>query len=261
MTTIHPEAGTAASNQFGTFEVHYATEPQVNYIRSLFASRNAADAGENLAELNELYAQVQTGKVSKKAASRGIDLLLALPVAVSTGAAPKPAGVRLASEKQVALIVDLLEKREGAREVVYGHVTALGLTEVEELPIKEASAVIDNLFALPKLTVAKAGSTQFAAGMYVAPDGRIFRAYLGQQSGNILCKEVVRTEGHEHEYELEYRGLAAKHIPADSRRMTLEEAKAWGKATGSCVRCGRRLDVPESVDAGIGPVCAGKGEW
>ena len=28
---------------------------------------------------------------------------------------------------------------------------------------------------------------------------------------------------------------------------------------GKCGRCGRKLTVPESIEAGIGPECAGKG--
>jgi hypothetical protein len=250
--TTHPTAGAPASNQYGEFRVHYATDKQVDYLRSLFETRRAADAGENLAELNEIYAQVATGKVNKKAASRGITLLLALPenraVPASAGA-PKPGG-RMITDKQVGLIERLVREREGADRVVVG--------EVRDLSVVGASKIIDALFALPKLVTAAPGrDSQFAAGMYVSGDGRIFRAYLGQQSGQILAKEVVKDE---HGYELVYRGMAARVIPADARRMTLEEAKAWGKATGTCVKCGRRLDVPESVDAGIGPVCAAK-EW
>lgn len=30
---------------------------------------------------------------------------------------------------------------------------------------------------------------------------------------------------------------------------------------GSCCRCGRPLDDPESIDLGIGPTCREKGEW
>lgn len=264
--SIHPEAGSAARNQFGTFEVHNATAKQVDYIRSLFETRRAADAGEALAELNEIYAQVQTGRVSKKAASRAIDLLLQLPKAAAVPAsagAPRP--VRLASEKQVALIERLAPEKDGGMSYVADFLARLGLADVANLPVKAASELIDSLFALPK--VAPVAGGDYEAGMYVAPDGRIFRAYLGQQSGQILAKEVIRTDetyGLDGRgglaYSLEYRGLASKHIPAGSRRMTLEEAKEWGRATGSCVKCGRRLDVPESVDAGIGPVCAGK-EW
>lgn len=38
----------------------------------------------------------------------------------------------------------------------------------------------------------------------------------------------------------------------------LEAQKAYGKLTGTCGYCGRILEDPESVAAGIGPICAGK---
>lgn len=57
-------------------------------------------------------------------------------------------------------------------------------------------------------------------------------------------------------WEYEYVGLASKHLPASAKPLPLEEAKAWGRLTSTCVVCGRALDVPESVDAGIGPKCA-----
>ncbi len=39
---------------------------------------------------------------------------------------------------------------------------------------------------------------------------------------------------------------------------TLEQAKAYGRKTGRCMVCGRKLTHPASIAAGIGPVCAGK---
>jgi hypothetical protein len=39
--------------------------------------------------------------------------------------------------------------------------------------------------------------------------------------------------------------------------MTLEEAKKFGHAHGYCIRCGAQLTDPKSVEAGIGPICAG----
>lgn len=34
--------------------------------------------------------------------------------------------------------------------------------------------------------------------------------------------------------------------------------KAYGKASGSCGLCGKKLTTPESLELGIGPICAGK---
>lgn len=41
-------------------------------------------------------------------------------------------------------------------------------------------------------------------------------------------------------------------------RMTLDEAKAYGRETGTCCVCSKVLTNPKSVLAGIGPVCAGR---
>ncbi len=38
----------------------------------------------------------------------------------------------------------------------------------------------------------------------------------------------------------------------------LEAAKEYGRITGTCGVCGKKLENPESVAAGIGPICAGK---
>jgi len=54
----------------------------------------------------------------------------------------------------------------------------------------------------------------------------------------------------------EYVGQVASLSPATL--LTLAQAKAIGHETGHCVMCGRELTVPESVAAGIGPVCAKK---
>lgn len=94
------------------------------------------------------------------------------------------------------------------------------------------------------------------AGVYKNADGSVFRVYLGQQSGQMLCKEVVMGATKDDAAKFIYKGLADRFVTGD--KLPLDEAKAWGKATETCISCGRRLDVPESVDAGIGPVCAGK---
>lgn len=38
----------------------------------------------------------------------------------------------------------------------------------------------------------------------------------------------------------------------------LQSAMKYGKLTGRCCSCGRELTDPDSIEAGIGPICAGK---
>jgi hypothetical protein len=147
-----------------------------------------------------------------------------------------------------------------------------------------ASQIIERLKALPRKREAQSfrkgnrdeDIVNWRVGMYVheGPDGLgdVFRVYLGQQSGKNLVKQLVDT-GQPHPeddritlHDWQYVGAAAgykgQRALRGARLMTLAEAKEYGRMTGSCCRCGRRLDVPESVEAGIGPVCAGKvEEW
>lgn len=145
--------------------------------------------------------------------------------------------------------------------------------EVANLSKSQASKWIDSLKELPYKGRERSSSNgdgpEPEVGMYQDPDtGRIIRVYLGQQSGRNLAKLLVNT-GRPHPedpdailHEWEYLGLAAAKLPTKAAKLTLEEAKEYGKMTRACCRCGRRLDVPESVEAGIGPVCAGKvEEW
>jgi hypothetical protein len=56
----------------------------------------------------------------------------------------------------------------------------------------------------------------------------------------------------------EYKGLARVYVPADAPKLTLEDAKTFGRTHGYCMICGRLLTAENSVAAGIGPICAGK---
>lgn len=55
----------------------------------------------------------------------------------------------------------------------------------------------------------------------------------------------------------EYERGAIYQLAAEER-MTLEQAKAHGAQYGTCCVCGATLTDPKSIEAGIGPVCAGK---
>jgi hypothetical protein len=70
----------------------------------------------------------------------------------------------------------------------------------------------------------------------------------------LLAKIVIRTA---YGVEFEYAGAANRFVNA-SQRLNREEAAAFGRETGWCVVCGTELTDPDSIAAGIGPVCATK---
>lgn len=69
-----------------------------------------------------------------------------------------------------------------------------------------------------------------------------------KETGNLYGKVW---DGHSFRYQPGALRLAA--IP-----MTLDEAAAFGHETGRCCCCARKLTNPDSIAAGIGPICAGR---
>ena len=53
---------------------------------------------------------------------------------------------------------------------------------------------------------------------------------------------------------------AVKSILGD-REAAAAAGKTYALESGNCFSCGRKLTVPSSIEAGIGPVCATKGGW
>jgi hypothetical protein len=123
----------------------------------------------------------------------------------------------------------------------------------EALDSLTASKTIEWLLAQPKVEVAKASSEEPEAGVWMALDGTLIRVYLGQQSKRMLAKRInLDPEGVSYEYV----GAAARVITSTDRRLSLSEVGSLGRTFDHCLCCGARLDDPESVDRGIGPVCA-----
>lgn len=139
------------------------------------------------------------------------------------------------SERQVAFIEKLLGERVWGEPVVFA-----GLSS------KEASDLIGKLLEAP---MSRKIVSQH--GIYQTEDGAIYRVQPSRESGRFYAKKLVFSGGWEYEAGAIYR-------LKDEQRMTLEQAKAFGMATGLCCVCGRFLTDPASVAEGIGPVCAKK---
>lgn len=249
--TNHPAAGSAARNQYGTFKVHHPSPAQLRFVASLVARKGTGDAD------GSFYQDFREGRMNKKQASKYIDQLLALP---DLEAKPEPVADEVdhsgpASDKQLGFLRSLIRDRD-----VYPGVEAeAALSALEDavaagrMTKKHTSRVIDRALTCPKRN--KPAAREVEVGMYRDGDA-IYRVYLGQQSGRNLVKRVVGSKDEGYSYE--YVGLAATKLPATATPLSLDEAKAWGRMTGHCCVCGLRLDNPESVEAGIGPVCASK---
>jgi len=89
----------------------------------------------------------------------------------------------------------------------------------------------------------------FEHGAFYMVDGVVYRVKLGSR-GFFYAEEL---EGNN----FNYAPGAIRRIRV-SDRMTLEQAKEYGIRTHTCGCCGRTLTNPDSIEMGIGPICASK---
>jgi hypothetical protein len=87
-----------------------------------------------------------------------------------------------------------------------------------------------------------------APGVY-CHGGKIYRVVV-KDSGRPFAEEYVNGAY------CYAKGVVFKLRPEE--RLTLEQAKAWGRENVRCIRCGTKLEKESSREAGIGPVCATK---
>lgn len=114
--------------------------------------------------------------------------------------------------------------------------------------------------AQPSATPSVQPSTAITeAGMYKNPEtGDIFKVQVAVHgSGQLYAKKLVPPSDFGEKATFDYAPGAVRQLRADWR-MTLEEAKEFGALYGTCCVCGRTLTRETSIEAGIGPVCAGR---
>lgn len=172
--------------------------------------------------------------------------------ATTTAATPKQQGQRFEDDstpKQRSFIASLRQERGMEAGSFAG-------------TKREASEEISRLLAMPKAQQPKATRPEPEDGIYLDPakgneTGTIFKVYkMVHGSGRQGVKRLVINEDQTGTFD--YCGLAVKHLPETSKKMTLEEAKMFGSIYGFCVRCGATLTDENSIEQGIGPVCATK---
>ena len=224
MTTAY--AGHAIGRRTGNGFVHGATAKQARFITHLLATR-----------IHDL--PYTTGEeVNIRHASRVIDHLKACP------AKNGDLSVKMASEKQVEFIKRLTAERDTSRHGVR-------FDDPENLTMLEARKIIDWLLTLPRQT-APGTTAELDAGIYFC-DGIVVKVQKAVHGSGHMYAKALDPETGRFEY---HTGLIRK-LDA-SMKMTLEQATQYGALYGVCCNCGRTLTDENSIEAGIGPVCAKK---
>jgi hypothetical protein len=108
-------------------------------------------------------------------------------------------------------------------------------------------------------SVRVAGRVEVTEGMWIV--GEIIE---GMQPEIYKVQIAVHGSGRPYAKRLYADGFAyeqggMRRIAEAGRKMTLDEAKSYGRLYGVCCKCGATLTDERSIEAGIGPVCAGRG--
>lgn len=110
--------------------------------------------------------------------------------------------------------------------------------------------------------IAWAPQAPLAVGVYVTDDGSIVKVRENKAQTNLYTSRWTSISG-------ERLTLAGEHVSGEwvyapelkrtlraDQRMTIDQAKNFGIVFAQCAKCGRHLKDADSVEAGIGPVCA-----
>ncbi|QGH80051.1 hypothetical protein SEA_NHAGOS_40 [Gordonia phage NHagos] len=168
-----------------------------------------------------------------------------------------------ATDKQVKFLTALLRGEGVAHSIDAGFIEShlSGLVSERATSKRAASEAIDAAKERgarpvwePLITEAPALSDEELEGFWVLTDGRIVKVQIavhgsGRPYGKVLDTETGR---------FEHTPGVVREVRAGAQRLTLDRARELGHLYGRCVRCGRTLTDEGSIEAGIGPVCAGK---
>ena len=170
----------------------------------------------------------------------------------------------LISEKQIKFIETLASERVNGKTYVETQVATYKGKTLETITSKAASDIIGVLLKEPKVAkmAAASGPKNFVKeiGMYTGSDGNLYKVQESKWNpGKFYAKRLVlhtNSEGVSYG-KFEYDPSGMKKISPESK-MALGEAVAYGQKFGVCCNCGATLTDPNSIAAGIGPICAGK---
>lgn len=210
-----------------------ATEPQIKFLESLIAERDCPTVAERYA-----FAK---GFLTKGAAS---DLIGAAK------AAPKKAAP--AAGQFVVAQVPLQQVAKAAPAPVLTECPTFGYYEIDGTVYYWDVTGKDIAPQLRKLTKV----TQYGG----AVKGSWKKVYAGYGNANLVSATYTPYAGkgwskNEVTKSIKLPNVLVAGVLAGAKPMSMEQAAAQGKMMGFCIRCGATLTDPESVAAGIGPVC------
>lgn len=106
-------------------------------------------------------------------------------------------------------------------------------------------------------TAAPVATVEVTEGYWLVGES-VYKVTTSRSSGKLYASKLLPPAEGDSKGAWEYTPGALYTIRQGGVELTLEAASKLGQVHGYCCRCGRRLDKPSSIEAGIGPVCATK---
>jgi len=169
--------------------------------------------------------------------------------------------IRMATEKQIAFMEKLAQEKDYPLPLGY-----------KSWASGKASKLIDDLLHLNKPVQSLKSSTgrfitpfpklsikdEFIEAGFYCLDGEVVKVQLNLAGTKLYAKHLTQIKGGTWYFNYEH-GLIAKLT--QNMKLEREQAAAFGKIYGYCCICATRLTNEESINKGIGPICAGKQGW
>jgi Family of unknown function (DUF6011) len=231
--TRHRTGGSKGANGYGEYQVRYASEKQINFIKKLLQSKEHA---YNLTD-------EQVSKLNVQGAGEIITNLLNQP---------NKAGVVIhATEKQISFAQALILKKEGSLITLNALLQKNNVFTLEELNKADVSTLINELRQkadkkIP-IQITDVGAYLLGETIYSIRKGNESKKWQVWSYSDEQKKYV-------HDEPRKEREVLA--TVTDFNRLTLEQAIKYSAQTGICCHCGRTLTQLKSVAGGIGPICA-----
>lgn len=153
--------------------------------------------------------------------------------------------VKPASEKQIAFATKLIAER----------VTETTIHDLAGITSREISRMIDGLMTAPRKASATVKTERPAPGFYIC-DGQIIKVQENQARTGVYAKLLVPSGTAKRGSWIYQPGLIDQLKGA--KPATLKLMALYGQGTGTCGICGAELTNAESIERGIGPICASK---
>lgn len=164
--------------------------------------------------------------------------------------------MKMASIKQVSTLASMCRERGLAVQPVYDEQNA------GKLDNDRVNELFKLLKAKPKLVqteipVTKPAPVEVTQGFWKLGDA-VYRVNYNQAHSHLYASRLVVAPSTKHGYRWEYSKGTMGKLAHGGTKLGAEWVKQFGDLYSHCCLCGRELTVPDSVQKGIGPVCAEK---